>query len=169
MKNLDFLLRSLSKVNTNVDLTIFGNKEDDNYLKRCMEIIDQLPENINVIFKGHVKNELVQNVLISNDLFVLPTRGENFGHVILESLSAGLPVLVSNKVFWKSDRLGGLKTLPLRQDIWAKEIINWSKFNNIQIRKKKLAALHYAKKFINDKRSLELNAKLFVYLLKIKK
>ena len=169
MKNLDFLLQSLSKVTIKVNLTIFGNSEDDNYLKKCFKLKDQLPDNINVFFKGHVKNEIVHKVLNSFDLFVLPTRGENFGHVILESLSAGLPVLVSNKVFWKSDKSGGLKTLPLKHDIWAKEINNWAKFNNHKILKKKMAALDYAKKFLTSKKSLELNTKLFKYLFKIEK
>ena len=30
------------------------------------------------------------------DLLFLPTKGENFGHVILESMSAGTPVLISD-------------------------------------------------------------------------
>jgi glycosyltransferase involved in cell wall biosynthesis len=35
------------------------------------------------------------------DLLVLPTRGENFGHVVLESLAAGTPVIVGRDTPWQ--------------------------------------------------------------------
>lgn len=33
---------------------------------------------------------------------LLPTLGENFGHSIIEALSAGLPVIISNRTPWKN-------------------------------------------------------------------
>jgi glycosyltransferase involved in cell wall biosynthesis len=36
----------------------------------------------------------------AHHVFVLPTLGENFGHAIFEALSAGRPVLISNKTPW---------------------------------------------------------------------
>ncbi len=36
-----------------------------------------------------------------HDLFFLPTLGENFGHVILEALCAGCPVLISDQTPWR--------------------------------------------------------------------
>jgi glycosyltransferase involved in cell wall biosynthesis len=35
-------------------------------------------------------------------LFVLPTLGENYGHVIYEALSAGDPVLISDQTPWRN-------------------------------------------------------------------
>ena len=32
---------------------------------------------------------------------ILPTKSENFGYVILESLRSGLPVITTNKTPWK--------------------------------------------------------------------
>src|SRR5690606_20694183 len=43
------------------------------------------------------------------DLFFLPTRGENYGHVIAEALSMGTPVLISDQTPWRelqADDLG---------------------------------------------------------------
>ncbi len=40
-------------------------------------------------------------MLAGYHLLVLPTRGENFGHVILEALLAGCPVLVSDQTPWR--------------------------------------------------------------------
>jgi len=36
------------------------------------------------------------------DVFALPSLGENYGHVIYEALSAGLPVILSDKTPWRS-------------------------------------------------------------------
>ena len=43
----------------------------------------------------------VRATIARHDLFLLPTRGENFGHVIFESLAAGVPVLVSDRTPWR--------------------------------------------------------------------
>jgi len=43
----------------------------------------------------------VRPTLRKHDLFFFPTLGENFGHVIFESLAAGVPVLVSDQTPWR--------------------------------------------------------------------
>lgn len=45
-----------------------------------------------------VKGENVVNVLSEYDILFLPTKGENFGHVIVEALAAGIIVLTSDQV-----------------------------------------------------------------------
>jgi glycosyltransferase involved in cell wall biosynthesis len=35
------------------------------------------------------------------DLLFLPTAGENYGHVVVEALSAGVPVLLSDQTPWR--------------------------------------------------------------------
>src|SRR5690606_40056963 len=42
----------------------------------------------------------VPKMLAEYDLFFFPTLGENFGHVIAESLSVGTPLLLSNTTPW---------------------------------------------------------------------
>ena len=48
------------------------------------------------IYDYERKNDLFKNF----DLFILPSKSENFGYVVLESLSCGLPVLTTNKTPW---------------------------------------------------------------------
>jgi glycosyltransferase involved in cell wall biosynthesis len=36
-----------------------------------------------------------------HDLFILPTLGENYGHVIVEAWAAGVPVLLSDQTPWR--------------------------------------------------------------------
>ena len=40
------------------------------------------------------------NLQKKNDLFFFPTKNENFGHVIIEALQAGLPVVTSDRTPW---------------------------------------------------------------------
>jgi glycosyltransferase involved in cell wall biosynthesis len=49
------------------------------------------------------------------DLFAFPSRGENFGHVVLESLSVGTPVLVSDRTPWKGGESDALEVLPIER------------------------------------------------------
>ncbi|MNF89332.1 Glycosyl transferases group 1 [compost metagenome] len=50
----------------------------------------------------------VQKVFSQYDLFFFPTRGENYGHVIAESLSVGTPVLLSDQTPWRDLEPQGL-------------------------------------------------------------
>ena len=51
---------------------------------------------------GPIENESVNDMFRNYDLFFLPTKGENFGHVILESMSAGTPTLIADTTPWKN-------------------------------------------------------------------
>jgi glycosyltransferase involved in cell wall biosynthesis len=49
---------------------------------------------------GNVKPANVQQVLSSAHVFILPTKGENFGHALYESLSVGRPIITSFFTPW---------------------------------------------------------------------
>lgn len=100
MKNLDFALRVLAKVRSNVVFTIYGPKEVPAYWQTCEGLISALPESIQVNDSGEVHPSDVKQKLAQHDLFFLPTHGENYGHVIHEALAAGLPVLISDQTPW---------------------------------------------------------------------
>ncbi|WP_371394307.1 glycosyltransferase [Glycocaulis abyssi] len=48
----------------------------------------------------HIEHSLVISTISKYDAFFLPSRGENFGHAIAKSLSAGTPVLISDQTPW---------------------------------------------------------------------
>jgi glycosyltransferase involved in cell wall biosynthesis len=109
VKNLDYALQILSKVKARVFFDIYGTLEDLKYWNECQELIEKLPGNIKVNYLGTVKPDKVVPVFGFYDLFLFPSGGENYGHVIAESLTAGTPVLISNKTPWKNlkkDNLG---------------------------------------------------------------
>lgn len=102
MKNLTFALDVLKEVKVKVSFDIYGPQEDRSYWNKCIEAIENLPNNILVNYCGIVKPTEVVSTLSKYDLLFLPTQGENYGHVIAESLSAGLPVLISDQTPWRN-------------------------------------------------------------------
>ena len=101
MKNLDGALRILKGLKSEIQFNIYGPLEDIEYWAECQQIIDLLPHNIRVQYRGGVSYERVADIMADHDLFFLPTLGENFGHAIMEALLAGCPVLLSNRTPWR--------------------------------------------------------------------
>jgi glycosyltransferase involved in cell wall biosynthesis len=83
-------------------LTLNGDIEDSSYWEKCSSEINALPGNISVSWEGPVANDKVPEALNKYHLFVLPTKGENFGHAIFEALSSGKPVLISDQTPWRN-------------------------------------------------------------------
>jgi glycosyltransferase involved in cell wall biosynthesis len=162
MKNLDFLIKVLTKVRTPLEFSIFGPKVDLKYWNQCRKLIEKLPSNIKVNINEEVSPKKVQEVFSQYDLFAFPTRGENFGHVILESLSAGTPVLLSDKTLWQTDKLLGLQAFSLNKNIWAMNIDKWANLTQDKLLARRRAALFYANKInIKNKKSLIENKSFF--------
>jgi glycosyltransferase involved in cell wall biosynthesis len=108
-KNLHGAISILCGVKSGVYLDIYGAKEDAEYWDECSQLLGELPENVVAEYKGVVPLEDVIPTLSEYDAFLLPTLGENFGHVIFEALMAGCPVLLSNRTPWRNlaDRKAG--------------------------------------------------------------
>jgi glycosyltransferase involved in cell wall biosynthesis len=96
-KNLTGALKVLKGVSARILFDIFGPLEDPAYWETCEMIIRELPDNVSVRYRGEAQRHEVAGIMRDYDLFFLPTFGENFGHVILEALSAGCPVLISDR------------------------------------------------------------------------
>ena len=55
-----------------------------------------------VTLKGSfVSNEVKHNLFKSSDAFILPTKSENFGIVVLEALSYQIPVITTKEAPWE--------------------------------------------------------------------
>lgn len=100
-KNLAYALEVLKSVSSPVIFDIYGPQEDAIYWNECEAIIKALPEHIVVHYKGLLKPSDVVDTLATYDLFFMPTKGENYGHVIAEALCAGLPILIANTTPWR--------------------------------------------------------------------
>jgi glycosyltransferase involved in cell wall biosynthesis len=95
------LLRALLQIETEMILDLYGPIYDRNYWETCQQIIEKMPNQITINYRGVIPGEQVPDVLSQYDFFVLLSEGENFGHAIFEAFSQGLPVIISNNTPWK--------------------------------------------------------------------
>jgi len=121
MKNLEGALEYFGALRGEVHFHIYGPVDDENLWQRCEDRIRALPPNIKVKAHGPVASTDVRATLSRNHVFLLPSLGENFGHVILEALFAGCPALISDRTAWRGMEARGLGwDLPLdRPDAFA--------------------------------------------------
>jgi glycosyltransferase involved in cell wall biosynthesis len=80
-----------------------------------------------VMFTGRLDRAGVLAALSAADLFVLPSRSENFAVAVVESLAAGTPVIVSDRVGVHEDVQRGKvgAVVPLDLDALARELTRW--------------------------------------------
>lgn len=101
IKNLAWALQAVSSVDGRLILDVYGPLEDKTYWASCSELISELPSNISVTYRGVLAADAVAETFARYHFMVLPTVGENFGHVIIESLAAGCPVIISDRTPWR--------------------------------------------------------------------
>jgi glycosyltransferase involved in cell wall biosynthesis len=100
-KNFNWLLENIRGVKGDLSIDICGPLEDADYWAETRRIAETLPPNINIEAKGPVPHDRVSATLADYHFFVLPTLGENFGHVFIEALAAGCPLIISDRTPWR--------------------------------------------------------------------
>ncbi len=115
-KNLKYALQVLSEIpmNYKVIFDIYGPNEDKSYWKQCQLVAQGLPKNVQWQYCGSVEADNVIDTFRKYQLFLFPTLGENYGHVILEAFGGGCLCLLSDQTPWLN--LGKLqvgRALPL--------------------------------------------------------
>ncbi len=166
-KNLEFALDLLGRVNGNVEFDIYGPIEDRAYWQECQVLIKRLPSNAKVAYKGVVRPEQVRDIFGQYHLFLFPTRGENFGHVILEALGAGCPVLVSDQTPWRSlaEQKAGWD-VPLSEPEQFRAALNeLVSMDNLSFEQWSRSAREHGKAFAENPTLVEANRELFLKAL----
>jgi glycosyltransferase involved in cell wall biosynthesis len=101
-KNLHFALNILRDVTKNITFDIYGPLEDQNYWAKCQEIIKNLPPNITVAYNGSLEGTNIIETMRRYHVFLFPTLSENYGHVIVEAMQAGLVPIISDQTPWEN-------------------------------------------------------------------
>ncbi|MFT3679157.1 MAG: glycosyltransferase family 4 protein [Ferruginibacter sp.] len=104
MKNHLLVIQALRHCRSYIEYNIYGPVKEPAYWLQCQQEILKLPANIQVNYHGEVAPEAVENLLGENNVFILPSKSENFGHAINEALSAGKPVITSFFTPWNNLR-----------------------------------------------------------------
>lgn len=96
-RNILFLLDVFHKVagkDGDIRLVMIG-KGDKEYVDACWEKMDRLGLRDKVIYSPQLEQKFVREMYRCCDLFLLPTRYEIFGMVLLEAMYFGIPVLTT--------------------------------------------------------------------------
>lgn len=101
IKNIIFLLHVLKKVKFKVVLNLIGPIEDMDYFNQCNTLIKDLPDNCSVNYLNERSPNEIRSYFSNTNLFISTSLNENYGHSIVEALSEGCPVLISNHTPWK--------------------------------------------------------------------
>ncbi|HRG58469.1 MAG TPA: glycosyltransferase [Bacteroidia bacterium] len=162
-KNLKFALEILKDVKAKVNFDFYGPIYNENYYNACLSMINDLPQNIKVTYKNVVPNTQVYETLQKYDALFMPTLGENFGHIILESFIAACPVIISDKTPWQGleeEKTGW--SIPLTNKIKFIEVIEFLAKSDENLYKDfSLAAYQKAKNFVENEALLKANKELF--------
>lgn len=118
-KGLHLALEALVSTREAVELDVYGPAEDAAYLNRCKVLAARTPPNVSIRFLGAVEPDATRQTLARYEVMLMPTAGENFGHVIAESLSVSCPVVCGPATPWTPTlEDGGGEIAPLTPGSW---------------------------------------------------
>jgi len=167
MKNLKFAIQSLQQVVSPIVFNIYGPLEDQQYWQQCESLLRELPEHIEWRYCGVAQPSDVRSILAAHDLMYLPSLGENFGHVIAESISVGTSVLISDRTPWRDleSRGFGWDYDLADQHRFAEKIDNFAQLDSAQRAQIRELILDTAVEFLCTPQQIEDNRMLFECLL----
>lgn len=152
-KNLKGAIQILQQVKGKVHFAIFGPIHIEDYWQECKEELKKLPANITWNYKGNAESEKVVETLKPYHVFLFPTLGENYGHVIQEALSAGCTCILSDQTPWKDLEENGVGfVFPISEaDSFRRAIEKYSLMDETEINAAADKALEYAIRKSNGK------------------
>lgn len=147
-KNLLYCIKILKNIsNLKIKFDIYGIIEDKKYWELCTDNIKEMPSNIIVNYCGELHPEETVEKFSKYDVFLFPTKGENYGHVIYEAMAGGCIPIISDKTPWndiKNEQCGEVVVL---EDIngFITSIEKYAKDKDL-CKNTKINAINYAKK-----------------------
>lgn len=162
-KNIDYAIKAVGMLKIPVVFDIFGTRHDEQYARECHELAGKMPSGIRVAFKGAIPHHEVMRTLQKYDLFFLPSKNENFCHVIHEALLSGLPVLTSDRTPWHEleSRNAGWEVPLDDPGLFAEKLEAFHSLPPEQRSRMRHAALRYGIDVSNDPRTLQDNIRMF--------
>ena len=94
-KGFDEVLDILSDLRRRIPDVCYVIAGEGDYRQTLEQKVDTLGLRHNVIFTGFVSEHEKPDFYRLSDVYVMPSRGEGFGFVVLEALACGVPVVAS--------------------------------------------------------------------------
>ena len=163
-KNLSGAIELLRGLRAPATLDVFGPAEDAEYLRECEAAMATLPSHIRARYAGALAYEEIAPTFARYDLFLFPTLGENYGHVVIEALAAGCPVAVSDRMpFRDLEERGAGWVSPLEDpERYRAALERCAAMGPDEHGRMSTAAREYARRIINDPVPIDQNRHLFV-------
>lgn len=89
-KGIHHLLKVVSDMGDQVDVKLVGVYDTQG------DIYQRYKNHENIHFCGFATHDILAGLYQESDVFVFPTLGEGFGMVVIEAMSCGLPVIISD-------------------------------------------------------------------------
>ena len=163
IKNLDFAIKIVSTIKKPLQFDIYGPIEDEKYWEKCQALIRNCPTHINIRYCGIIEHSKITSIFRQYDAFLFPTLGENFGHVVIESLFAGCPVIISDRTPWLDlsvDKIGWIGSLKEKES-FTRAVEEMIDETDDEKTKRSQRCIEYAYKFSTNIKVLEDNRELF--------
>ncbi|MDD4091616.1 MAG: glycosyltransferase family 4 protein [Smithellaceae bacterium] len=97
IKGLDDIIASLGKIqkqSPRLKLVVAGKGN----IKKYQKIAGEAGAAENIVFTGVLDRDKLTDLYLAGDLYVMLSKFDTFGMVVLEAMAAGLPVMVSSHV-----------------------------------------------------------------------
>ena len=94
------LLEALATATGDIELDVAGPVSDNAYWQRCLAVVPRLPPNVQFRYLGEIPNQELLERIQEYHFTILPTRSENYGHSVVESFLASVPVLLTDATPW---------------------------------------------------------------------
>lgn len=162
-KNLLGAVELLRGMTTQTVFDVYGPAEDPQYLRECETAMATLPPHVKARYAGALEYPEIASAFARYDVFLFPTHGENFGHVLIESLAAGCPVAVSDRMpFRDLEERGAGWVVPLEEpDRYRRVLQACAEMGADEHARMSDAAREYARRVIMDGAPIAQNRQLF--------
>lgn len=132
-KNLDLAIDALVAADCkDMTFTICGPVQEVDYWEKCREKLEKLP--CPWAYMGNTQAADVQETFSRHDVLILPTKSENYGHVIFEALSVGCIPVISDQTPWNTvAELGAGYVLPLQISAFAEAMGQLSRMSRNEL------------------------------------
>lgn len=101
-KNTLYAINVLKNCQQNIYFDIYGPIYNQEYWNECLKAISELPVNIKVNYKGALPHHEIDATLQQYHVLLLPSTGENFGHIIIEAMANACVPIISDKTPWRN-------------------------------------------------------------------